>query len=486
MNNVGDSFRGMLDTMISYIPNIIGALLLLLLAWIIAMIVKGIFTKGLQKAGADRAMVKGHMARDKQDADNKLSSIGRILYFLVFLLFVPPILDQLNMQNVAAPISNMMDRILSFIPNLLLAAFILIIGYFIAKFVKSLVYSLLVTMNIDRWFNKLNAKSDNGTSGGTGTTRSSRRNAEAEGTQNAEGPSTPGDSGTTGTPEGTPDGGEKSTLANVLANVVFIIVLIPIITVALETLNIESISEPIISVLNETLDMIPNIFVAIILILVGYYIAKFISDLLINLLDSVGINRFSGYLSGGKANNTNNINLAKIIGRVVQTIIVIFFVVEALNVLQLEVLNNIGDAIIGYLPLAISSLIILGLGFIGGSLLSNYIAKAAGNRFLGELIKYIIIVIAIFMTLDQLNFATSIVNLAFLFIIAGLAVAFAIAFGIGGREFAKRQLEKFETKMKKDDVTPNTGNTPNMGNNPNPGNNPNRGNNPNNNDGLNR
>ena len=59
------------------------------------------------------------------------------------------------------------------------------------------------------------------------------------------------------------------------------------------------------------------------------------------------------------------------------------------------------------------------------------------------------------MTLDQLNFATNIVNLAFLFIIAGLAVAFAISFGIGGREFAKRQLEKLEAKMDKENNKPN-------------------------------
>ncbi|WP_237150872.1 hypothetical protein [Planococcus plakortidis] len=69
--------------------------------------------------------------------------------------------------------------------------------------------------------------------------------------------------------------------------------------------------------------------------------------------------------------------------------------------------------------------------------------------------KYAIFIIAIFMTLDQLNFASNIVNLAFLFIIAGLAVAFAIAFGIGGRDFAKNQLAKMEKKMKEEDNKPN-------------------------------
>ncbi|ANU22303.1 mechanosensitive ion channel [Planococcus donghaensis] len=417
MNDIGNSFRGVGNTIIDYIPNVLGALLLLLVAWIVATVVRAIFTKGLKKAGADRAMVKGHMAKTKEDADSILDSIGKILYYLIFILFIPSVLQALDMNNVAQPISNMMDKLLAFLPNLFMAIIILVIGYFVAKFVKNLVFSLLTAINIDKWFNKFTNKP----AGTTGTTRM--------------------------------DAGDKATLANVLANIVFVIVLIPILTIALETLNIRSISEPIVNMLNQVLNMIPNIFVAIILILVGVLIAKFVGDLLISLLNGTGINRFSTYLNTDKT-KTPSFDIANIIGKVVQAIIIIFFTVEAMNVLQLDVLNGIGEAVIAYLPLLISSLIILGLGLIGGSLLGNYVQQASGNRLMGAVVKYVIIIIAVFMTLDQLNFATNIVNLAFLFIIAGLAVAFAISFGIGGRDFAKRQLEKFETKMEKENDKP--------------------------------
>lgn len=419
MNDIGNSFKSVGYTIIDYIPNVLGALLLLLIAWIVATIVRAIFTKGLKKAGADRAMVKGHMAKTKESADSMLDSIGKILYYLIFILFIPSVLQALDMNNVAQPISNMMDKLLAFLPNLFMAAIILVIGYFVAKFVKNLVFSLLTAINIDKWFNKFTNKTS-GTS--TGTTRM--------------------------------DAGDKATLANVLANVVFVIVLIPILTIALETLNIRSISEPIVNMLNQVLNMIPNIFVAIILILVGVLIGKFVGDLLISLLNGTGINRFSTYLNTDKS-KTPSFDIASIIGKVVQAIIIIFFTVEAMNVLQLDVLNGIGEAVIAYLPLLISSLIILGLGLIGGSVLGNYVKQSSGNRFLGTIVKYAIIIIAVFMTLDQLNFATNIVNLAFLFIIAGLAVAFAISFGMGGREFAKRQLENLEKKMEKENDKPN-------------------------------
>src|SRR5699024_7704177 len=132
-------------------------------------------------------------------------------------------------------------------------------------------------------------------------------------------------------------------------------------------------------------------------------------------------------------------------------LIVLFFVVLALIVLNLEVFITIGTAIIAYIPLVISALIILALGFIGGNLLSTVITKSTGNAFVGEIAKYLIIIVAVFMTLDQLNFAQSIVNLAFLFILGAVAIAFAIRFGIGGRTYAEKQHHKFEDKVKKED-----------------------------------
>lgn len=444
-NDLTNSFRGMLDTLISYIPNIIAALLLLLLAWIIALVVKNIFTKLLKKVGAESGMVKARLANNEDDVGNKLDNIGKLLYFLVFILFLPPILSQLNMDQVAAPISNMMGSMLDFIPNLLLAAIILVIGYYVAKFVKRLVYSLLTTLNIDGWFQKLSHKAQ-----GEDTNEANHNEAFAEAEY------------TTRSEQNAVRSDDKATLANALANIVFVIVLIPILTVALETLNIATITEPIISVLNITLSMIPNIFVAIILLIAGYYLAKFISDLLIKLLESSGINNMTKVLSVSQAEKISRVNLSRIIGKTVQVIIIVFFAVEALNVLQLGVLNSIGAAVIAYLPLVVSALIILGLGFIGGNFLGNYIGRTSGNRFFGELIKYTIVIFAVFMTLDQLNFAASIVNLAFLFVIAGLSVAFAISFGVGGREFAKRQLETFEAKMKKENKTDDGENNPSL------------------------
>lgn len=151
-----------------------------------------------------------------------------------------------------------------------------------------------------------------------------------------------------------------------------------------------------------------------------------------------------------------NIDLAKLTGQLVAALIGLFFLVEALNALNLEMLNTIVSAVIAYLPNILFAAIIIGLAFIGGQMLASGIKSTTGSKFAGELVKYIVIVFALFMALDQLNFGSNIVNLAFLFIIGGLAVAFALSFGLGGRDFARKQLERADQKIEKESSKPSS------------------------------
>ncbi|MEN0642224.1 mechanosensitive ion channel [Alkalicoccobacillus gibsonii] len=408
MNGVTNSFRNMFDQIVSNIPNVVYALLLLLLAFAVATIVKGILEKGLKKLGVQRLLAKGRLVPTEEKGLDTLKSLATIAYYLVFILFIPSILDALNMNSVSQPISSMMQKLLAFLPNLFAAAIILTIGIIVIRFVRNLVYNLLNGLQIDRFFNKIYI----------------------------------------GKQEQPP----KETLSTILSNIVMFVLLVPVITIALEALNIQMISQPIVSVLDRVIGMIPNIFVAIVLVIVGYYLARFVSGLLVSLLNRTGINSIYGYFGfRPTSDGTPRFQLSEILGQIVKVLIILFFTVEALNVLRLNVLNQIGNSIIVYLPMLVSALLILGLGLVAANLLQQLIARYTGSSFSANIVKYVIILFAVFMTLDQLGFATSIVNLAFLLILGSLAVAFAIAFGIGGREFAKRQLTKFESKLERKD-----------------------------------
>lgn len=398
-----DNVTNVFNSLLGYLPNLLYGLILILIAWLIATLIKNGVAKGLEAINFDSRLQDWGVSNNSDQAKGAIQSLARVFYYLVWVLFLPGIFTAFGLTAIAQPITNMLDTALTYIPNIIAAIVIVILGVVAGKFVKNLVYNLLVSLNVDKALSRF---------------------TQTEGETVSE--------------------DRKDTIASVLSNVVYVLILIPILIVALETLGIRSISIPIINVLDAILSAIPNILVAGILLAVGFAIAKFAGDLTQDILQGAGVNRITDYVSDS---NAKSFNIAKIIGQLVTIIITLFFLVEAMNVLNLAVLNTIGAAIIAYLPNIIFALIILGLGIIGGQLLGQFVTNAAGSKWFGEILKYLVLALSVFMALDQLNFATSIVNTAFIFLVGAGAVAFALAFGLGGREFAKSQLSKLDNKL---------------------------------------
>src|SRR5699024_8524899 len=122
---LGYSFESMFSNIILAIPNVILALFYLLIAWVVAIIAKALFEKVLVKIGVGRAIAKTQLVDDED-----------------------------------APISNMMNDIITFIPNLLVAGILITLGVFVAKLVKELFERFFQTLNLDKWFRKINPQSD--------------------------------------------------------------------------------------------------------------------------------------------------------------------------------------------------------------------------------------------------------------------------------------------------------------------------------------
>ena len=406
MNQVTTSLDSGLRTLWDYLPALIFGILLLAVAWLVATLVKKGVSKGLRAINFDKKLMKWGAAESEQQAGNTIDTLASVFYYLVWVLFLPGIFDRFGLNSIAAPITSMLQTALNYLPNLIGAAIILVLGFIAAKLVKNLVYNLAQSMNLNRWMSKL-----------TGNEESTTVSAD-----------------------------QKGSIASVLATIVYVLILVPIVTIALETLGIRSISEPIINVLNVLVGAIPNILVAVILLGVGLAIAKFVGNLITSLLKGTGLNDVTDSLKSSGM----DINLSKVIGQTVAVLIGLFFFVEAINVLNLAVLNTIGAAIISYVPNVLFALVILALVVVGGKLLANAVTRATGSQFSGKLVEGIVLALGAFMALSQLNLAATIVQSAFLFIIGGLAVAFALAFGLGGRDFASKQLEKLDTKMEKE------------------------------------
>lgn len=390
-------FSSLLSSVASGFWSVLQAVIFLVLAFVVAAIVKSLVLKLIDKTKLKDILAKLDAA-DKPNGAKQF--IGKLVYLLVFLLFVPAIFSALGMSSIISPITNILDIIWSYVPNILGAAIVLIVGSMIAKLVRQLLVPIFDKLNI----NKLQEKAG----------------IEASGTEK---------------------------LSGTLAYIVYVLILIPTVIMALDVLDISVISGPAVGMLNTVIGFIPNIIISLIIIIIGSMIGKLAGQIVTKLIASAGLDAKLNKLLDDKY---QKFVLSKVVGGIVYAVIVIFFVVEGLNVLKLDVLTNIGASVIAYMPSVLSAALILAACIIVSSMVEKALRKNGFSSF-AVVAKVAIIAIAVFMILSQLNIASEIVNTAFVLIMAALAVAFAIAFGVGGRDFASKILKKLEEKTEKKD-----------------------------------
>jgi len=403
-NQIYASFSGL-------ITGVIKAGLILLVAWIIATLLK----KAIQMAG-HRLNLNKLMEKTGQDSSSVnqtqwVDTVANVVFYLVLLLALPAVLDALGLQGISGPFEDLLNSFLAFIPRLVAAALIFAIGYVVAKIVRDILTKFLEAAGLNRFAEKLHLA----------------------------------------------DYVKGSSLAKAVGTIVFILIMIPVTISALEALNIRGISEPAISMLNNILAMIPNIIVAIVLILVGVFVAKWLKGVVVSLLENLGVNSLAEKMGFG-GRSTSSTSVAQVIGTIVQIIVILLFVSEALQVANLEFMASLATAIFAYLPMVIAAIIILAVGFwlanMAERLVGSVLVDGAGQpSALRHIAKYAILGLAFFMAISQLGIAPMIVNTAFLLILGAVALAFGLAFGLGGRETAARYLKKAEKNIDETEVS---------------------------------
>lgn len=393
------------------ITGVVKAGLILLVAWVIATLLK----KAIQMAGhrlnLNKLMEKTGQGSSSVNQTKWVDTVANIVFYLVLLLALPAVLDALGLRGVSGPFEDLLNSFLGFIPKLVAAALIFAVGYIVAKIVRDILTKFLEAAGLNKLAEKLHLS----------------------------------------------DYVKGSSLAKAIGTIVFILIMIPVTISALEALNIRGITDPAIAMLNNILTMIPNIIVAIVLVLAGVFIAKWLKGVIVSLLENLGVNSLASKMGLG-SRSASSMSIAQIVGTIVQVIVILLFVSEALQVANLEFMASLATAIFAYLPMVIAAIIILAVGFwlanmaerLVGSALVDGEGKPSALRLVA---KYAILGIAFFMAISQLGIAPMIVNTAFLLILGGLALAFGLAFGLGGQETAARYLRKAEVNLRDTEVS---------------------------------
>ncbi len=365
------------------------AVLILLLAFITAAIVKSLAVKLFVRTKLNALL--GQTDRSTDGKEKVITFIGKLVHLLVFLLFVPGIFESLGMREVSSPILNLLNTLWGYLPNMLAAVLVLWIGFFIARLVRELLAPVFNHLHINTLQEKAGIRT-----------------------------------------------ADTGRLSDTLAYIVYVLILIPVMIASLQILNIQAVSAPAIQMLDTIFTFIPNILAALVIIIIGCMIARLSGNIVENLIASSG---FDTKLSQKLEGKGSGFVLSKVIGITVRVIMVVFFIVESFNILHFSVLTGIGSAVIGYMPYVLASAFILLACYVCDGLAGKALLKE-DHTVLALICKIVIYTIGVFMILSELGIAEEIVNTAFLLIVAALAVAFAISFGIGGQEFAKNVLKK--------------------------------------------
>ena len=140
---VSGPLRGMLDQVLAFAPKIVAGGVLLLVAWVLATVVRTVASKALQATSLD----------DKLSSEAGMSpmsdNLGNVLFWLIILLFLPGILGTLELEGILAPVQGMVNEMMGILPNVFGALIIGGVGWFVAKIVRDLVSNLLAAGGAD-------------------------------------------------------------------------------------------------------------------------------------------------------------------------------------------------------------------------------------------------------------------------------------------------------------------------------------------------
>ena len=153
LTNVTEPLNALLNQLTGFVPRLLGAGTLLLVAWLVATVVKKLIIGAMSAARVDE-----RLSGEAEVEEGKTIPVSKALadgvYWLIFLLFLPAILGALALEGLLVPVQQLVDGLLGFLPNILAAGLIMAIGWFVAHLVRRIVTNLLATVGVDRIGNR--------------------------------------------------------------------------------------------------------------------------------------------------------------------------------------------------------------------------------------------------------------------------------------------------------------------------------------------
>lgn len=379
-----DQLHALMAEMPGWLAAILTAVVAFIIAWIAKIVISSVINR--TKFGMKAKTTGGNLG----------NALGRAAFWLILLFFIPPVLGYLNLSEYGSSINELLTNITGYAPKILGAALILGIGYIIAKIAQMAVTSTLSALQVDSVVSRFGLTEATGSSG---------------------------------------------SIAKGLGALVFILIIVPAVIGSLGALEIDSISVPLTNMLNTFVSYIDEIIAASIVLGLSIFIGRFIANFLKGFLPTLGVDRSINTLMSMDDGEGLKFAPSSVLGNLAFIIIAVLGLTAALDILGIEFLSSTFDEIVAFGGQLLRAAILIMIGVFLASFIARIMAGVISPK-IAELFKYVAMLIFIFLGLSSLDPEGQIIPIAFGALVVGGAVAGAIAFGVGGRDWAGQVLNK--------------------------------------------
>ncbi len=391
VNDLFDKSRGFFDSLSSTsLGHALLGLLILVIRLMLVRFITGIAKRSLQRISfLSQTDGQGH----RTDFATPIASLVKGVLTIFVLMAV---LQHFGLTDVLSPLREMANKFMLAVPNIIGAGVIAYAGWVIAKLVSELVGIAL--SKFDQQIAERTGKSD-------------------------------------------------LKISPFASAFIFGAILLPIVVAALGVLNVAAISDPASEMIRKLMAAVPNIVGAAIILLVTYFVSKFVVHMLSGLLEGLNVDAWPNKLGIGHLFN-DSFTPMRLIGGSVIFFSMLAAATAAVNVLGIDVVSRVFARILQFG----GGILVGGLILVIGNFLSTVAydrLKGGSNAGLANIARFSILGLVLAMGLRSMGLADNIVTLAFGFTIGSVAVAAALAFGMGGRDAAKAVADTWANRILK-------------------------------------
>ena len=362
--------REFVNRIVGYGANLIAAGLLVFIAWIAATVLEYLSVSAMTALRIDEKFKAAKPAEaeaeaaapQKKPAKTYSELAGSVIYWVVFLFFVPAILRALNISGITTPLENMLNKLL-----------------FIAGIIRKAVAGLLFLSRLDELGRKTGGRNIFGEKG-------------------------------------------ISYLAGLVA---YVLVAIPVVISALNALQIEALTNSVSRFFDMILNATGNVIGAGVLILAAFIVGGVAAGIVAQLFEGFGFDRLVAA-------------------------IMLFAAMSGCELLGFTELAALLAAFLVFGGNIIVGIVVMMVGIFLANLAANALkGKGESSEFLATAVRVAVLIFTGAIALSTLNLNGRIVEIAFALLLGAICVAAALAFGLGGREFAAKKLEEWDKKLTK-------------------------------------